>query len=152
MKAKKIILTILLSIIMLLGACGSDGSSSADKEQAYHDGITKFKNDISATAVRMDSIDASSETAGTELLSCLDEMKTHFEELQALSVPDSYNGAKGLAVQASTAMSNAVSMYHELYSAEQFDYELSQKAKQEYDSAMAYVDSIGALIVNYSSK
>ena len=149
MKIKKLITT--LSIILILScACGKAEDDPSAKLNAYHEGITAFNSEISELSARMDAIDINAEDASTNLLICLDEMNTHFEELSNLSVPDEYNGAKGLAVQAYSSMSEAVNLYHQLYSAESFDADLSARAKLRYDEAMGFVDSIGALIMNYS--
>ncbi|MCR5120105.1 MAG: hypothetical protein K6B44_10880 [Lachnospiraceae bacterium] len=149
MKIKKLITT--LSIILILScACGKAEDDPSAKLNAYHEGITAFNSEISELSARMDAIDINAEDASTNLLICLDEMNTHFEELSNLSVPDEYNGAKGLAVQAYSSMSEAVNLYHQLYSAENFDADLSARAKLRYDEAMGFVDSIGALIMNYS--
>lgn len=150
MKIKKTITTISLILLLLLASCGSSSDDPAAAIKAYHDGLTAFNSEITELSARMDAIDINAEDASTVLLICLDEMNTHFEELAVLSVPDEYNGAKGLAVQASASMSEAVNLYHQLYSAETFDAGLSSQAKEKYDSAMGYVDSIGALIMNYS--
>ncbi len=149
MKIKKLITT--LSIILILScACGKAEDDPSAKLNAYHEGITAFNSEISELSARMDAIDINAEDASTNLLICLDEMNTHFEELSNLPVPDEYNGAKGLAVQAYSSMSEAVNLYHQLYSAESFDADLSARAKLRYDEAMGFVDSIGALIMNYS--
>ena len=149
MKIKKLITTISL-ILILCSGCGRADDDPAAKLKAYHDGITAFNASVSELSARMDAIDIDTDDADTNLLICLDEMKTHFEELSLLAVPDQYNGAKGLAVQAYSSMSEAVNLYHQLYSAESFDPDLSAQAKLRYDEAMGFVDSIGALIMNYS--
>lgn len=149
MKIKKLLTTVSL-VLILSCACGKADDDPSAKLKAYHDGITAFSTEITELSARMDAIDINAEDASTTLLICLDEMNTHFEELSALSVPDEYNGAKGLAVQAYNSMSEAVNLYHQLYSAETFDAELSSQAKLRYDEAMGFVDSIGALIMNYS--
>ena len=149
MKIKKLLTT--LSLVLILAcACSSEGDDPSARLNAYHEGITAFNTEISELSARMDAIDINADDAETTLLVCLDEMNTHFEELSELSVPDQYNGAKGLAVQAYSSMSEAVNLYHQLYSAETFDPELSSRAKLRYDEAMGFVDSIGALIMNYS--
>ena len=149
MKIKKLITTVSL-ILILSCACGKSEDDPSAKLKAYHEGITAFNTEISELSARMDAIDINAEDAATTLLICLDEMNTHFEELSELSVPDRYNGAKGLAVQAYSSMSESVNLYHQLYSAETFDPELSDRAKLRYDEAMGFVDSIGTLIMNYS--
>ncbi len=150
MKRKNIITTLSLVLLLLFASCGNTADDPAAAVKAYHEGLTAFNSEITELSARMDAIDINAEDASTVLLICLDEMNTHFEELAALSVPDQYNGAKGLAVQASASMSEAVNLYHQLYSSESFDTELSSRAKASYDAAMGYVDSIGALIMNYS--
>ncbi|MCR4586180.1 MAG: hypothetical protein K5686_10710 [Lachnospiraceae bacterium] len=149
MKIRKLVTTISLIIVLSCG-CGKTENDPDAALSTYHAGITSFNSDIAELSSRMDAIDITAEDAPTTLLICLDEMNAHFTELSELSVPDRYNGAKGLAVQASQSMSEAVDLYHQLYSAERFDAELSQRAKLRYDEAMGFVDSIGALIMNYS--
>ena len=94
----------------------------------------------------MDNIDATSDTAIDELLSCLDNMNEQFLFLAAIEVPSKFSNIESLADVASTYMGESVSLYHEYYESTDYDDSVRQAANENYIRAMKRKDYISILL------
>lgn len=140
---KKRIVTLLITLLMsvCLTACGQDKNLAT-----YEKNMNDFTENIAAISDTMDGIDPESETATTDLLSCLDQMNDQFQILAVMEIPDKFSNIAELAPQAGSYMQEAVSLYHELYEGAEFDEEKASAAAENYSRAMKRVSYISALL------
>lgn len=125
---------------ILLTACGQD-----EELTAYQEDMNTFFEHIAAFNDSMNSIDASSEDATSQLLSYLDQLQAEFTWMAGLTVPDQFSAVDSLADEADENMRQAVALYHSAYEAEVFDEPVAQAAREYYDRAnirIQYIISI----------
>lgn len=140
MKIKIFLSAILLSLLTLTG-CGKDA-----KLEQYKEDITAFTENVSDIKLRMEEIDTSSEDAVADLLICLDELNVQFTLLADMEVPKEFISIESLADEAGSYMTEAVSLYHEVFEAEEFDAASADIAAQYYDRAMLRLSYISTLL------
>lgn len=137
---KSFFLAILISSVFLLVGCGDK------KLDSFQDDMTKFKDSVVGISETMNNIDATSDTAIDDLLSCLDSMNEQFQFLAAIEVPSKFSNIETLADEASTYMSEAVSLYHEYYESIEFNDSVRQAASENYSRAMKRMNYISVLL------
>ena len=137
---KAFYLVIFISSILLLIGCGDK------KLVSFQDDMTQFKDNVLKISKTMDNIDATSDTAIDELLSCLDNMNEQFLFLAAIEVPSKFSNIESLADEASTYMGESVSLYHEYYESTDYDDSVRQAANENYIRAMKRKDYISILL------
>lgn len=129
-KSKNKLLCFLLTVLFLTG-CGKDESLAVYEEQ-----MENFFVEIAELDANMNSIDVTDEAAAqTELLGYLDAIETEFNNLAALEVPDEFISVESLADEASENMTQAVSLYHQLFEGETYDTAIAEAATEYYSRA-----------------
>lgn len=122
----------LLSVILILTfltGCGTD------KElEEYKANMEIFYADLSAYDTLINSIDVSSETSVSELLTALDGLEERFTWMASLAVPEEFAVNESLAAQASEYMTHAT-LFHQAYESEPFDNAAAQAAHEYYERA-----------------
>ena len=140
MKIKILLTTLVLSLFTITG-CGKDA-----KLEQYKEDITTFTENVSDIKIRMEEIDIASEDAVTDLLICLDELDVQFSLLAEMEVPKEFISIESLADEAGAYMTEAVSLYHKVFEAEEFDVDSADIAAQNYDRAMMRLSYISTLL------
>lgn len=140
MKIKVLLFTALMTAFCLSG-CGKD----AELEE-YKANMTTFTENVTDIKLRMDEIDTSSEDAVSELLDCLDELQIQFEDLAEMEVPQKFASVESLADEASSYMTEAVTLYHDVFEAAEYDEATADVAVQNYDRAMTRLSYISTLL------
>lgn len=138
---KKILLILLVLFTLCLAGCGKD-----EQLEQYKEDITNFNINISDIATRMDNIDTTSENAVSDVLSCLGEMEYQFALLAELEVPKAFASIDSLADEASEYMTEAVSLYNEVFTAEEYSEEKAAAAEENYNRAMTRLSYISSLL------
>lgn len=134
---------ILLFCIGLLWMTGC-GKSNPEMD-SYKANMDQFFENISYFNNAINGIDPDSESAVSELLSLLDSMEASFTQMAELPVPDVFTGVDELADDASSYMTEAVSLYHQALEGESVDEYVAEAAKENYDRAnlrLQYIVSI----------
>lgn len=113
MKKMSITKVIAISIILslLLAGCGK----STDELDAYKSNMESFFNTISELNTKMNTIDATSENANATLLQYLDEMNAAFQTMASYEIPEEFSSIESLASESAEYMDKAVSTYHLAY-------------------------------------
>lgn len=140
MKLKIITLCTLLSLASLTG-CGKD----AELEH-YKENMTAFTENVADIKFQMEEIDPSGEDAVTDVLACLDELQIQFAILAEMEVPKEFISVESLADEAGSYMEEAVSLYHEVFEADEYDETTADVAAQNYDRAMTRLSYISTLL------
>lgn len=140
MKIKILLACLFLSLFTITG-CGKN----AELER-YKKDITAFTENVSDIKIQMEEIDTSSEGAVTDILICLDELDVQFTLLAEMEVPKEFISVESLADEAGSYMTEAVSLYHEVFEAEEFDAVSADIAAQNYDRAMLRLSYISTLL------
>lgn len=140
MKIKKLLVAALISIFCLSG-CGKD-----TELEKYNENMTAFTENVTDIKLRMEEIDTASEDAVSELLDCLDELQIQFELLAEMEVPQKFASVESLADEASAYMTEAVSLYHDVFEAEEYNEATVDVAVQNYDRAMTRLSYISTLL------
>lgn len=130
MKTKLICLLTVIITAFLLTGCGEDKELTI-----YRESFEKFCEDVAQIDSSINSIDADSEDAPTELLTLLDQLDVEFKELAALDVPEEFAYMENLADEASENMELAVENYHVAFESETHDTYASNIASQYYERA-----------------
>lgn len=138
-KGTAVILCFIISISFC--ACGKDAGLSA-----FEKNMNDFTENISNISNEMDLIEPESETATTDLLACLDQMNEQFQNLATMDIPAKFSNVEDLALEAGSYMQEAVTLYHELYEAEEFNEEKATAASENYSRAMKRVSYISVLL------
>ena len=130
MKYQSPFLLPVLLILLFSTGCGTD------KElETYKANMETFYADISAYDALINSIDTTSETSVSELLTALDGLEERFTWMASLTVPKEFAVNETLAAQASEYMTNAVALFHQAYESEPFDNAAAQAAHEYYERA-----------------
>lgn len=123
--------------------------AGCDKDPAletYNENLSTFTTNISDISNRMEEIDTTSDTARSEVLSCLDEMKEQFLILAEMEVPKEFASIENLADEASDYMTEAVTLYHQVFEAGQYSEETASIAQENYNRAMKRLSYISSLL------
>lgn len=121
----------------ILTACGEDPELTK-----FRNSIESFCTEISQIDTAINSIDASSDNAVTELLSCLDDLDKAFQGFAELDFPEEFDYLEEIAGQAGDYMSTAVSSYHDAYSEEAYNESTAAYAGENYSRAYKRVQII----------
>jgi hypothetical protein len=130
-KHRRLPLLLLLALSLLaLGACGKDRSLDEyrEKMEAFFAKIEVFDNAINA-------LDPEEDDAVDELLENLDGLAAAVKEMAGYKVPEDFIGVAELAGQADYYMTEAVKLYREAYTAEEFNEETAWAALEHYERA-----------------
>ena len=141
MKFKLIIISALLSLSLFTGGCGKDAELTK-----YEEEVNAFIDDVANIKIRMDEIDINSDSAIVDTLICLDQMQEQFYFLSEMDVPKEFASIESLADEASEYMTEAVTIYHEVFEADEYDSANADVAAQNYDRAMKRLSYISTLL------
>ena len=138
---KKSILLLATLVCFYMTGCGKDQAL-----ETYNENISTFTTNIADISNRMEEIDTTSATARSEVLSFLDEMKEQFLILAQMDVPKEFASIESLADEASEYMTEAVTLYHEVFEAEEYSEETASIAQENYNRAMKRLSYISSLL------
>lgn len=139
-----LLLTLFLSIALLtLTGCGKENQAL----NTYKEEMTDFCNDIQEQNDIINAIDPASESATADLLNALDTLNERFTFLAEMKVPEQFSSIESLADEAGSYMSDAVTMYHEAFEAEEFDTATLEAANENYERAIKRVQYIGDILM-----
>ncbi len=139
-----LLFTLFLSIILLtLSGCGKENQAL----NTYKEEMTSFCNDIQEQNDVINAIDPDSESATDDLLAALDTLNEKFTYLAEMEVPEQFSSIESLADEAGSYMSDAVTMYHEAFEAEEFDTAMLEAANENYERAIKRVQYIGDILM-----
>lgn len=140
---KKSIYVLFLSLISVafLAGCGEDTELSRYKKE-----VEKFNETICKHDEAINSLDADSPTARTDLLEQLDLVNDAFQDFAALSVPREYGSVESLADEAATLMDEAVTQYHNAFAGETINDFDASLAYEKYCRAIVRINYIGDLL------
>lgn len=137
MKTKLLfIFTVLLAAIALT-ACGEDPALTK-----FRKSMDDFCTKISEIDTSINSIDAQSENATSELLACLDDLDIVFKSFAELDFPDEFDYLEDLATESSEYMTEAVKSYHDAYSNGSYNEYTAEYARQNYSRAYKRIQII----------
>lgn len=141
MKIKLLTLSALLLLSFVLNGCGTDKNLTE-----YEKNVTAFIDAVSDIKIRMEEIDVNNEDSVVDILICLDEMQEQFYLLAEMDVPKEFVSIESLADEASEYMTEAVSIYHQVFEADEYDAANADVAAQNYDRAMKRLSYISTLL------
>ena len=124
-------------ILVMLTACGEDPELAK-----FRRSIDEFCTKVSQIDNSINSIDAQSDNATSELLSYLDELDTVFRHFAELDFPEEFDYLEDLADESSKYMTEAVSSYHTAYGNDAYDQYAAEYARQNYSRAYKRVQII----------
>ncbi|MBR3517739.1 MAG: hypothetical protein IKO10_15675 [Lachnospiraceae bacterium] len=130
-----------LTLIVMLSGCGEQKPDVVT--EAYRNDMTQFCNTVNSLSQDINSIDPNAENASAIFLNDLDQMKTAFQNMSQLTVPEEYSEAGTLAYEAAAYMNDAVSLYHDAYGENGYDENFATQAQSQYQNAMDRISSIG---------
>lgn len=102
---------LLLAVVLLCGC--TDRRTRALEE--YRSNMAKFYDNVASYDVTINAIDASSDSAVTDLLAALDALNAEFQSLRGFTVPEEFSSISDLTIDAADSMDTAVRLYHEAY-------------------------------------
>lgn len=137
---KRISFLFLLMFLFITG-CGKDREL-----EEYNENITNFTTSITEITTQMDEIDPNSEDATLELMGCLNAMQMQFQILAEMDVPREFAAVESLADEASAYMTEAVTLYNEVFSADEYQEEKFLAAQENYNRAMTRLSYISTLL------
>ena len=138
---KKRILFLAIMLCLCMTGCGKD-----QKLEEYNENISTFTLNIADISSRMEEIDTTSDTAASEVLICLDEMQEQFIILAEMEVPKEFASIESLADEASEYMTEAVTLYHQVFESEEYSVETASIAQENYNRAMKRLSYISSLL------
>lgn len=142
---------VMLFTAALLGSASLSGCADTSEEEkvlaSFSASVTDFTNYMREADAQINNLDVSKKESVSELLVILDQMEAEFTAFSTIQVPDQYESVSGLAIQASDAMSHAVSCYHTAYESEEFDKDYADAAYKYYSYSMNACGYIGMLLL-----
>lgn len=124
-----------------LTGCGEDPILSQFKND-----IDDFCTQISEIDTSINSIDAESENAISELLGYLDDLDSAFKSFAELDFPEEFDYLENLADESSQYMTEAVQSFHEAYSNGSYNEYTADFARQNYSRAYKRIQIIIAFL------
>ena len=137
MKEKASILFATVLTTVLLTACGEDPELAQ-----FRISVENFCTKVSEIDTSINSIDAQSDSAVSELLSNLDELDSVFQSFAELDFPEEFDYLEELADRSGQYMSVAVASYHEAYSNNSYNEYTAEYAKENYSRAYKCIQII----------
>lgn len=126
-----------LLVLFVLSGCGANPE------------LTRFRNEIDAFCTSISDIDTSinsvnaeSQYAVSELLGYLSNLEEEFNNFAQLDFPEEFDYLEELADEAGEYMSTAVASYKELYSGDFYDKSKAEYAKENYSRAYKRIQII----------
>lgn len=141
MKKRLLLLFAVLAIALTATGCGEDPALTK-----FRKNMDAFCQNISEIDTNINNIDASSETARTELLTYLDQLEQAFKVLGEMSIPEEFSYIESLADEASSYMSTAVQYYHDAFSNNSYNEYTAEYARANYERACKRVTVIIKLL------
>lgn len=141
MKIKVLLISVIMLLSFAISGCGKD-----KKLTEYEESVTAFIDAVGDIKIRMEEIDVNSEDSVVDVLICLDEMQEQFYLLAEMDVPKEFASIESLADEASEYMTEAVSIYHQVFEADEYDASNADVAAQNYDRAMKRLSYISTLL------
>lgn len=130
MKTKLLLLLSAALFCFMLSGCGEDPAMCK-----FQQDIDSFCNRVAEIDAGINSIDAQSETARSELLDYLDQLEQAFKVLSQISVPEEYSYMEQLTSEASSYMTTAVEAYHEAFADNSYNEYTAEYARENYERA-----------------
>lgn len=129
-KAKALAFLIALMSSWVLLGCGSDPALDTYKANmdVYFDGVAKLDDAIN-------SIDPLEDLDGERILKNLDQLLNITSQMADLEVPEQFYLAESLADEAYENMSEAVSLYHQIYESDIYNESMVDGAYEYYERA-----------------
>lgn len=137
MKNKVLIVFTAFLAAIVMTACGEDPALAQ-----FRRSIDDFCTKISEIDTAINSIDAQSDHATSELLACLDDLDIVFQSFARLDFPDEFDYLEGLAQESSEYMTEAVKSYHDAYSNGSYNEYTAEYARQNYSRAYKRIQII----------
>lgn len=131
------VLSAIVLAVWLLAACGQDPELAQ-----FRNSIDAFCTRISEIDTSINSIDAQSEDATSQLLSYLDELDLAFQSFAELDFPEEFDYLETLSAESSQYMTEAVSSYHEAYGNGGYNEYTAEYARENYSRAYKRVQII----------
>ena len=136
--------TVLITFVFFtLTGCGKENVAL----NTYKDEMSSFCADINEQNDIINAIDPTSETATEDLLASLDILNEEFTALAEMEVPEEFTAVETLADEAGSYMTDAVNMYHYVFSADEFDNASLEVANENYNRAIKRIQYIGDILV-----
>ena len=121
----------------MLTACGEDPALTQ-----FRKSVDEFCTKVSEIDTSINSIDAQSEAASTELLSYLDDLDLVFQSFARLDFPEEFDYLEHLADESSEYMTEAVASYHDAYSNGSYNEYMADYAGENYARAYKRIQII----------
>lgn len=137
MKGKVCLFLAVVLTVVSLTACGED-----PKLAQFRKNVESFCTKVSEIDTSINSIDALSDSAVSELLSNLDELNSVFQSFAELDFPEEFDYLEEVADKSSEYMSIAVSSYHEAYKDNTYNEYTGEYAKENYSRAYKCIQII----------
>lgn len=137
MKNKVRLLLAVILTALLLTACGEDPELSR-----FRNNFEAFCTKVSQIDNSINNINASADSAVSQLLSYLDELDTVFQSFAELDFPEEFDYLEELADKSGEYMSKAVANYHQLYDSNDYDENIAAYAKDNYSRAYKCIQII----------
>ena len=122
---------------VLLTACGEDPELTR-----FRKSMDDFCTRISEIDTAINDIDAESDDAASELLTCLDDLDLVFQSFSELDFPEDFDYLEDLADESSEYMTEAVKSYHEAFGSNSYNEQTAEYARQNYSRAYKRVQII----------
>lgn len=129
-----------LACMFLFAGCGQNESL-----EQYADVMDQYYSDLAQINYRINALDENSEDSQEELLALLDEMDSLTTQMAQTQVPEQFKTCETLADEAADNMSEAVELYHQLYSSDEYNESVADGAYEYYKRAnkrIVYIKSI----------
>lgn len=137
MKGRVCLLLAVVLTVVSFTACGED-----PKLAQFRNNIENFCTKVSEIDTSINSIDAQSDNAVSELLSNLDELNSVFHAFAELDFPEEFDYLEELADKSGEYMAIAVSSYHEAYKNNAYNEYTGEYAKENYSRAYKCIQII----------
>lgn len=139
---KKTLIYLLALVILCFCGCEKETETTPIIDNAFETDINEICKTISVLDREMNSIQPDNEQACSDMLDKLDTMEEAFIQFASLKFTDDFSYLQQYAIEAKDYMTEAVSVYRDIYSVTEYDSSKNDYAKENYRRAFKRLQAI----------
>lgn len=143
---KRLLIYLLALALFSLCGCEKENEETPIIDTAFETDVNEICESIAKLDKEMNSIKPDSEQACSDMLNKLATMEDAFEQFAALHFTDNFSYLQQYAEEAKDYMTEAVSVYREIYSLTDYDSARDEYAKENYRRAFKRMQAVLAVL------
>lgn len=143
---KRLLICLLTLTLLYFCGCKEEEETKPSIDTTFETEMNEICETIAKLDEEMNSIQPGTEQACSDMLNQLNTMEDAFEQFASLHYPEDFSYLKQYADEAHDYMTEAVSVYREIYSQTEYDSEKDEYAIENYRRAFKRMQAILAVL------